>query len=160
LTFWFLILLGLAWVAVFLPAMLRAREVAPLSATQRFKRRMDLIAPSPTARAGRWVVVPSSTETLRNRHFLRLQRRRRRILEFLSIGSALSLLAALGFGGSLWELATAFVVSLSLYVGLLIGTKRQRIESAAKVRTLGARSAAEDEVVFHEPVSASGGSGH
>jgi hypothetical protein len=121
---------------------------------------MDLIAPAHTPRAGRWVVVPAPTEILRNRHFVKIQRRRRRILEFLGIGSALSLVAALGFGGSLWPLTTAFLVSLSLYVVLLIGTKRQRIESAAKVRTLGTRSASEDEVVFHEPVSASGGSGH
>jgi hypothetical protein len=158
LTFWFLLLLGVAWVAVFLPAALRAREAAPLSATQRFKRRMDLIAP-PGSGTGRWVVVPHSTNELRAARFRRTQQRRRKILEFLLGSSALSLVPALVLGGVFVRVGVAFATSLVVYVVLLIGTKRQRQEAAATVRSMERqRPPSAERVVFHEPVTVSGGS--
>lgn len=158
-TFWFLGILGLAWLAVFLPAALRAREATPLSATQRFKRGMDLISPATPGR-GRYVVVPKSSEEIRSRRFRRSQQRRKRILEVLLVSTAASFLLAVFFGGRMWNLNAALAVSLVLYVGLLIGTKRQREEATSKVRHIGGQRTRvpSEDVVFHEPATASGGS--
>lgn len=60
----------------------------------------------------------------------------------------------------MWNVLIALLGSLVFYVVLLLGTKRQRSEQAAKVKDLSERRLASDEqVVFHEPVSATGGSG-
>lgn len=137
-TYWFLLVLALAWIAVFLPAAMRARQNAPLSTAERFRRRMELIAP--TASKGRWVVVPESGDRLAGRSFRKGQRSRRHILAFLVGGVLLSFGSAILFGGALWEVSLAFGASLALYVSLLLEGKRRRDERGKKVRRIQARS--------------------
>jgi hypothetical protein len=138
LTYWFLLVLALAWIAVFLPAAMRARQNAPLSTSERFRRRMELIAPR--ASAGRWVVVPESGDHLAGRSFRKGQRTRRRILTFLVAALILSVVGAIFAGGALWELTLAFGLSLALYVSLLVEAKKRRDERTKKVRRLQART--------------------
>jgi len=144
LTYWFLLVLALAWIAVFLPAAMRARQNAPLSTADRFRRRMELIAPR--ASAGRWVVVPESGDRLAGRSFRKGQRSRRHIFAFLMGAVLLSVGAAILFGGALWEVSLAFGASLALYVSLLLEGKRRRVERGKKVRRIQARSRPEQYV--------------
>ena len=125
--------------AVLLPATLRARQSAPLSATQRFKRRMRLIAPR-TPRRGRWVVVPESTARLAKASFKKDQRRRKLILQGLLVAVVSSLIAALARGGGMWELHLATDASLVFYVALLLEAKRRRTERATKVASMQDRT--------------------
>ena len=158
LTLIFLGLLALAWIAVFLPAALRARQSAPLTTAERFKRRMNLIAPR--AGAGRWIVVPESYDRLAMSSFRRGQRRRTKILIALLAAALLTGIVAVFNGGGSWEVHLAVDLSLGLYVALLIEAKRRRAESVTKLRTLESRRAArEPEITFHEPARAGGG-GH
>ena len=152
----FLGLLALAWIAVFLPAALRARQSAPLTTAERFKRRMNLIAPR--AGTGRWIVVPESYDRLAMSSFRRGQRRRTRILIALLAASALTGFVAIFVGSAAWEVHLAVDLSLGLYVALLIEAKRRRADSLSKLRSLEARRTARTpEVTFHEPVRAGGG---
>jgi hypothetical protein len=155
LTALFLGVLALAWVAVFLPAALRARQASPLSTAERFKRRMQLIAPAARRARGRWVVVPESYDRLARSSFRRGQRRRVQLLLILTTASALSALVALGSGGAAWELHLAFDASLALYVSLLLEAKKRRTERDTKVRAL--RSRRDAEIVFEGPAEATGG---
>lgn len=152
-TFVFLGLLAAAWIAVFLPALLRARTEAPLSTAERFKRRLNLLAPR--ARTGRWIVVPESYDRLRRASFRRGQKRRQQILLALIGAAAISFLAALLSGGAAWEAHLALDASLALYVVLLLDAKRRRAERDTKVHTLRRRQIpAREEVSFYEPVRA------
>jgi hypothetical protein len=153
LTVLFLGLLVLAWIAVFLPAAMRARRGAPLSTAERFKRRMDLIAPR--ARAGRWVVVPEPYDRLARASFRRGQRRRKRILTFLITAAVASFVAATAAGGAYWTVNLACDLSLALYAVLLREAKRRRVERFSKVRDISRRRAHE-EVTFFEPKVATG----
>lgn len=161
-TVWFLIGLGVAWAAVFVPAALRARETAPLSAAKRFKHGLDLIAPGHVLRGGggRWVIVPHAANELRTRRYRAAIRRRRRILESLGVVTGASVLPALLVGGFFSALFMVSATCLSLFVALLLGTKRQRAEAARKVRHIDAlRPDPVEDVVFNDPVVV-GGSGH
>lgn len=151
----FLGLLVLAWIAVFLPAALQARRSAPLSTAERFKRKMSLIAPRPSA--GRWIVVPESYERLATSSFRRAQQRRTRILIGLLVASAVTGVIAIFAGGGAWEVHLAMDGSLALYVALLLEAKRRRNEQGLKLRSLEARRAQHAPVTFHEPVRAGGG---
>lgn len=134
-TILFLLLLGAAWATVFLPAVLRARQTTPLSSAERFKRRMQLIAPR-TSRTGRWVVVPEPYERIARSSFRRGQRRRARILLFLGASAAFTGVVAIAVGGSMWEVHLLLVTSLCVYVSLLIEAKKRRVERSAKVHSL------------------------
>jgi hypothetical protein len=155
LTLVFLGLLALAWIAVFLPAAVRARQTAPLSTAERFKRRMSLIAPR--GGVGRWIVVPESHDRLAATSFRRGQRTRRRILSGLAVASVLTLIVAVFAGGGTWEVHLAVDASLALYVALLLEAKRRREEQVSKLRTLASRRPARPKLTFEEPVRASGG---
>lgn len=158
-TVWFLVIVGLAWVGVFFPAAIRARETTPLTAAKRFKRGMDLIAPQVPARGGRWVVVPGARQQAAAHAFARSQARRRAILKALLVVTVVAGPLGLVFGGALGTLALLSSVSLAFYVALLLGTKRQREERSAKVKELTQpRRARDEDVVFQDPISASGGS--
>lgn len=149
-TFWFLLIVGIAWVGVFVPAALRARETTPLSATRRFRTGMNKIAPA-TGRSGRWVVVPH-VQNARARAFLRSQARRRRVLASLSVATGAAAPLALLFGGFWRTLTIVLGVTLVTYVTWLVGTKRQREEQLAKVRSIApARPPKVDRDIFNEP---------
>jgi hypothetical protein len=152
LTAFFLGLLALAWIAVFLPAVLRARQNSPISTAERFRRLMRVMAPP--GHTGRWVVVPDPYESQESRSHRRVQRRRLRIFMFLIAASGLSGAIALLSGGGMWEVNLAFDASLALYIALLLEVKRQREERERKVRRISSRRA---EVSFEGRAEAYGG---
>lgn len=158
----FFIFLALAWAAVVLPAVLRARQDDPLTASERFKRRMEMIAPPTRAWKGRWVVVPKKSDP-RSRSYRRQQQRRRRIFEGLIALVALSAGAGLLRAGVWWNIQLICDAALVVYAAYLVGVKRKRLEAVTKVRPLVVRRATPslgsgvDEVQFHEPVRAYGG---
>ncbi|MGH2821364.1 MAG: hypothetical protein ACRDJ5_11990 [Actinomycetota bacterium] len=136
-----LVLLG-AWLAVFIPAMLSARREEPLTTSQRFKRDIEMIAPR-RASGGRWVITRSSgaSDRAARLSYTRTQERRARFLKILLKGAVASALAAVIWGGWLWELHIAVDLSLGVYVAMLVDAKRRRAETQQKVRSLQARRA-------------------
>ena len=137
----FLGALALAWIGVFLPAALRARQDAPLSSAEGWRRRMSLLAPR--SAQSRYVLVPARSDRLARAAYQRQRLRRIRILAFLGVAAPLSGIVALLAGGSMWEVHIAFDFSLALYVALLIEAKRRRQERLTKVEPLGRRDTAE-----------------
>lgn len=144
-TLLFLAVLALAWAAVFLPASLRARQNEPLSTAEKFRRRMQLIAPRRSSGKGRWVVVPESRDRLARASFRRTQRRRKQILVALIASAALTFVAAVAAGGAFWELHLLLDLSLGVFVALLREAKHRREESASKVFSIGPDGAAGEE---------------
>jgi hypothetical protein len=137
-TGFFLVLLAVAWAAIFLPAVLRARRESPLPAVERFKYRMQLIAPRSEG-GGRWIVTPRSYEGLARASLRRAQRRRRRIFLGLVYTAVGTLLLALIAGGSAWELHVFVLASLALYVVLLREAKARQEERRQKVAGIATR---------------------
>jgi hypothetical protein len=133
----FLGALALAWIGVFLPAALRAREDAPLSSAEGWRRRMSLLAPKSSQ--PRYVLVPARSDRLARAAYNKQRLRRIRILAFLAVAAPLSGIVALFAGGSMWEVHIAFDISLFLYVALLVEAKRRRQERLTKVEPLGRR---------------------
>lgn len=141
LTAGFLVALGLLWIAVMVPAILRARAGAPLTTAQRFRRRMDLIAP-PSYATGRWVVVPYSSHRKASSPLAtayrqaRTQRRRRRLLFLILLAVIGSGVAGWLRGEPWWEVHIGLNAALALYVGTLLEIKRRREERAIKVHPI------------------------
>jgi hypothetical protein len=140
LTALFLGALALAWIGVFLPAALRARQDAPLSSAEGWRRRMSLLAPR--SAQTRYVLVPARSDRLARAAYQRARVRRIRILAFLAVAAPVSGIVALLAGGSMWEVHIAFDFSLVLYVALLLEAKRRRHERLTKVEPLGRRDVA------------------
>ena len=155
----FLIALAGSWIAVFLPAIRRARHATPLSTAERWRRRMELIAPryGATPRRGRWVVVPESKKSLARDSWRRGQRTRRRIFE-LMIGAVIgSLVAALLWpSDNSWMVQAGCDASLALYVALLVEAKRRRHRRVISVRRRRRRPAVHrrPQVVWVAPARA------
>lgn len=150
-----LVILTAAWIGVFWPAVKRAKFDAPLSSAERFRRRLDLIAPKATEE-GRWIVMPESPDRLQRAAFRRGQQRRARILVLLAAAAVSTLLLALVAGGAVWELQLACDASLALYVFLLLDAKKRRSEKTTKVRQIAKqREEVEpsERVDFYEPVN-------
>lgn len=133
-TGFFLAFLTIAWLAIVVPAGLRARETTPFSTAERFKRRMQLIAPR--AYNGRWVVVPAPREELAKVQFRRHQARRRRILYGLVLATVASTMAAFVVGGVMVQVTLSSCGCLTIYVSLLIEAKRRHEERRMKVRSI------------------------
>jgi hypothetical protein len=155
LTVAFLVILALAWSAVFLPAVLRANRNTPLSASRRFQQGLDKIAPN---YRGRWVVVPKAGVTQRSALRRRHQQERRRNALVVLIGAVFGSLLFAPFMPALW--AVHFIADFLLisFIVLLIAAKRRREEAATKIRPLvRSSSQRERDPIFHEPVEASGG---
>lgn len=149
----FLIVLGLAWAAVFVPAAVRARQRTPYSSAERFSRGMGLLA-KPTLRRGRYVVMPQSTDRLTRSALRRSRARRRRVFTALVLGAVSTFLLALLVGVS-WNVHLVVDAFLIAYVALLLILKQQQID-ARKVAHISTPRA-EQEVEFYEPVHATGG---
>ncbi|MFN2388320.1 MAG: hypothetical protein ABR575_01745 [Actinomycetota bacterium] len=147
-----MVLLGLAWIVVLLPAALRARRTTPLPATERFKQSLELIAPGA---GGRWVVVPQSPERLAQIALRKAQRRRRRLLGLLLWAALLSLLPAAFVGERAWAIHLGLDLTLCLYSLFLIETKRRRNERARKVHPIAPPLAARRyaAVPFNAPIT-------
>ena len=54
----FLVALATAWVAVLVPAVIRARNNTPLWSSERFRRGLQVMAPPAYGGSGRWVITP------------------------------------------------------------------------------------------------------
>jgi len=161
LTIWFLAILGVAWIAVFVPAAIRARQTAPLPAAERFRKGMKMIAPSTPPKSksqGRWVILPSVREQARSEAFRRSQARRRTLLVVLILSVLVSIPLAVVLRGSATTASMILTGALFSYVVLLLGTKRQREEQRSKVQPLSPRTPEREHVVFNEPARATGGS--
>ncbi len=156
-TIGFLGVLIVAWIGVFLPATVRARQTAASSTAERFRRRLELL--SPRSSTGRWVVVPQNFDELKKAAFARAQRRRRRLLTILILGSLLTLMSATALGGGVWEIHLALDAGLALYVVLLLETKRRRIERKEKVRLLSERLKARPQPAWYDSMQAGAGQG-
>ena len=150
----FLVILVLAWSAVFLPAVLRANRSTPLSASRRFQQGLDKIAPN---YRGRWVVVPKAGETDRGARRRRLQQERRKNALVVLIGLVIGTLLFAPFMPALWVVHFIADFALLSFVVLLVAAKRRKEESRTKIRPLTRSTRLEDDSVFHEPVEASGG---
>lgn len=138
----FLVALAASWVAIFLPAIRRARQATPLSTAERWRRRMELIAPrhASTRTRGRWVVVPESRKSLARDSWRRGQRARRRIFE-LMIGAVIGsfLVALFWHSDNAWLVHLGCDFSLVLYAALLIEAKRRRHQRVAQLRARARR---------------------
>jgi len=136
-TWLFLALLGVAWVAITLPAALRGRRRTPLPSAEGFKRKQASL--NVRTASGRWVLVPQSpggrVEAVRRR----TQTHRRRMFVALLWASALSAAVAALRGGALWEVHFAIDACLGIYIALLIDAKRRRIVPSNKVSQLEQR---------------------
>jgi hypothetical protein len=152
-----LIALAILWVAVLVPAMVRARASTPLSSAKRFRARMDLIAP-PGPRAGRWVVVLNGRDRERSaivkaQRYARAVRRRRRLLILLLLAALGTLAVAVVREGGWWEINIAVDAALVVYVGVLLETKKRRVEQGVKVRKLHRRPERHED---YEPAAVGG----
>ena len=143
----FLAALAMVWITLLLPATVRAWHRSPLSTAERFKRRLDLLAPR--YGDGRWVLVPQSHQRLARRSFAKGQRLRRRIFLFLLAAAAVSLPMAVVAGGPLWKLNVALDASLAGYVVLLLDAKRRRRRKRGLAPFARPGSAADEQ--WHDP---------
>jgi hypothetical protein len=157
-TWLFLALLGVAWVAITLPAALRARRRTPLPSAEGFKRKQASL----TARSasGRWVLVPQSPSGRVEAVRRRTQAHRRRLFVVLLVAVVLSAGIAAVRGGALWEVHLALDAFLGIYVALLIDAKKRRTQPSKKVSQLAHRrpqASPPEERVLEEAVGYFGG---
>jgi hypothetical protein len=140
LTYWFLTLLAGLWIAVYLPATLRARRRTPVPAAKSFKQAMRLIAPQQEARQplrsndGRYVLIPRAADPKAVR--ARSLRSRRMLLGIFVGVAVVTAILALFVGGDMREIQLLADGVLLFYVAILFETKRRADERAEKVRPL------------------------
>jgi hypothetical protein len=163
--------LCIIWAAFLLPV--GSRRASPATTVEDFERKMDLLAETNRAPAGRWVLVPRKGERFmgpRDRKRMRVRRRRRLIFSFLIEATALALLIGL-FPPLRAMLVGAAVlgVILVLYVALLVHLRTQERHLAlVRARQAASRARFEAEMSRLErvPVEAlrraarSNGNGH
>jgi hypothetical protein len=133
----FLALLGLVWVAVFLPAALRAWRRTPLPSAERFRRKQASLGVR--SAPGRWVLVPQSQEGRIEAVRRRTQVHRRRLFVALLWAVVLSATAALFRGGALWEVHLVLDACLGIYVALLLDAKKRRNQTSTTVAQISSR---------------------
>ena len=157
-TWLFLALLGVAWVAITLPAALRGRRRTPFPSAEGFKRKQASL--NARTASGRWVLVPQSqggrVEAVRRR----TQTHRRRLFVALLWASILSAAVAALRGGALWEVHFALDACLGIYIALLIDDKKRRVAPSNKVSQLEQRRTQPDppeERVLEQAVGHFGG---
>jgi hypothetical protein len=146
LTATFLVLLAVAWIAILLPAMVRARHSAPLATTERFKRGMEVLSEGP-APAGLGRAVNHKEELPKREDVPRSVRKERAVLFHVLVAAAVvTLVLAVVRQGGWWEIHTATDLTLAIYVAGLLEAQRRRIERRAKVRSITTRRTAPHEV--------------
>ena len=162
-TFVFLAILAMAWMFVFLPAVLRATQQTPLRSAESFRRGMQVIAPGyeraleqqravqqrafhdrsrPRRQAAPVPARPSPRRVAAAR-----QRIRRQVLAAMLTLAAWSGIAALFLGGAAWELHLLVDACLGLYVLFLADERRRRVERATKVRSIRPRASRPDNEI-------------
>lgn len=138
--------LCIIWAAFLLPV--GSRRASPATTVEDFERKMDLLAETNRAPAGRWVLVPRKGERFlgaRDRKRMRVRRRRRLIFSFLVEATALALLIGLFPPLRAMLVGAAILgVILVLYVGLLVHLRTQE-RHVALVRARQAASRARFE---------------
>lgn len=142
----FLVLLASAWLVLLGPASIRARRATPLFTAERFKRRMQSMAPQNMGSAGRWVLAPPSSgaaDRSARRAEVRSRRRRKMLLLVLAAVAVALLVVAIAMSGPWWSAFAGSVACLVVYVVLLVQARKRREESTRKVRSLERRRAGE-----------------
>lgn len=135
----FLIALATAWVAVIVPAVVRARNNTPLCSSERFRRGLQVIAPPAYGGSGRWIVTPRRDDRRVRRSYGDVQRRRSRMLAWLLLVCLITGGVAAWRTGRWWEVHIGSDLALGLYVVALLEIKRRRVERVRKVRPLAGR---------------------
>ncbi len=162
-TWLFLALLGVAWMAIFLPAALRARRRTPLPSAEGFKRKQASLNLSAGSAPGRWVLMPQSPGGRVQAARRRTQAHRRRMFVALLWSSVLSGAVAVLRGGALWEVHLALDACLGIYVALLIDAKKRRSAPSKKVSQLPQHrpeAPPHEEPVLEQAVGQFGGRRH
>ena len=134
----FLVALATAWVAVLVPAVIRARNNTPLWSSERFRRGLQVMAPPAYGGSGRWVITPRQEDRRVRRSYRDVQRRRSRLLAWLLLVCLMTGGAAAWRGGW-WEIHVGSDLALGLYVVALLEIKRRRVERVRKVSPLAGR---------------------
>lgn len=148
LTATFLVFLAIAWMAVLIPALVRAKRTAPLTTTERFKRGMEVLAAPPAPSEGRRVVAAPESAPQESDPIARVRKQRAVLFHLLVAAVPFTLAAAVLLDGGWWEIHIATDFTLALYVVGLLETKRRQAERRAKVRSITRRRTSEgfDEV--------------
>lgn len=121
LTLLLVVMLAGLWGAVFLPALLRARQTtSPIVSVSSFRHGMRVLG---QRSSGRWIVQPTTAEDLELARASRILRRRR-IFTFLVGSAAMTLVVGL-LPGARWILTLHLIVDLILagYVAFLVKNK-------------------------------------
>jgi hypothetical protein len=120
-------MLALLWGAVFLPALLRAKQqTSPIVTIGRFRRGMRALGGSPlSGKGGRWIVVPEVKQTEDDRR--KWVARKRRTFIFLVMAAGITLIFALIPG---FKAIAVHVVADLLLAGYVIYLVRTRTPTA------------------------------
>lgn len=174
-TFVFLAILAVAWLVVFLPALLRATQETPLRSAEHFRRGMEVISPSyepgffgelrerhrradaPPMRPQPRPPRPATQRPGRRAAKARVNKAqvRRQVLAVMLTLAGWSAIAAVFLGGGYWELHLAIDAITALYVFHLADERRRRAERAAKVRRLPPRAVGRpNDVLLYDTWSA------
>ncbi len=138
----FLMILGAAWLVVFVPRALKAKRHTPLFQAATWRQRMRTIASPRASLTGRWVVAPRSSGAIdrgARRALKKRQQRRKTALLVLVALVPLTLLAALWKGAWLWNVHFGSYAVLAVYIAVLVEQRRVRTDGADKVRALASR---------------------
>jgi hypothetical protein len=132
------VLLAVLWGAVFLPAILRAREDAsPIVSVGMFRRRMRALG-GPSG-AGRWVMMPQTPGDFDAGHRNLVRKRRRTFVSLLALVTATFTIGLIPHLHSLLKINAGLDLLFAGYVLYLIQSKQQRLGAA------GAETEAETE---------------
>lgn len=122
LTLALVLLLAVLWGAVFLPALLRARQSAsPIASVSMFRNSMRALG---SGRSGRWVVMPAAPASSIDARRETMERRRK-VFTYLLMAMATSLILGL-IPGLRWMLILHLLTDVATagFVGFLIHVKQ------------------------------------
>jgi hypothetical protein len=175
LTLLLVVILGIIWTALLLPA--RHRKASPTTSVEEFERKMSSLAEANNAEPGRWVLMPRKGKRImepRERTRFRVRRRRRQIFMVLLEATLLTLLIGLFpplhkmllgtavLGGVLLVYVLALMVIRADEVGR--GRLRRAMEAAAvhqpRARTVRYAPPAGQRSPYGNGHAANGGNGN
>ena len=154
------IVLALLWGAVFLPALLRAKQqTSPIVTIGRFRRGMRALGGSPlSGKGGRWIVVPELKQTEADRH--RALARKRRTFLFLLASAAITLIFAFIYGSKAVAVHVVADLLLAGYVTYLVRTRTSTAPQKgagyqhAELEVLQGELQVDEPISSEEPVGA------
>jgi uncharacterized membrane protein YuzA (DUF378 family) len=145
-------ILCIIWAAFLLPS--RRRRSSPISTVEEFERKMTMLAETHRGPQGRWVLMPGKGERLmgaRERHRMRVRRRRRVILTGLIELTVLSLIIGLFPPLRPILYATVFFAGVLLVCALVL--VKIRSDEARRARARRMRMARRRIAVDSSPVA-------